>query len=115
MKNKNPITVKVGKRYYSINEYRHGMLFQHPELPGSWHVLESAGHYVLCNDRGRHLTFIEFYPDQRDSIALYKGNEWERRPRDDNSYTLTRPKKYHGMKTATGFSQALRNSMLKKQ
>lgn len=115
MKNKNSITVTLGTRGYPINEYKKGEVFEHPELPGSWYVLESAGQYILCNDRGRHLTFLELRPGKDDDFVLYKGREWERRPRDDNFYILTKPKRFHGNRMPIQFGQALKKALMEPQ
>ncbi len=115
MKNKNPITVRIGSSGHPINEYRSGVLFEHPEITDSWRILESTGYYILCNDRSRHLTFLEFYPDKNDRAVLYKGREWERRPRDDNFYILAKPKKFHGKRMPVQFGQALKRALLEPQ
>ncbi|MBI4174307.1 MAG: hypothetical protein HY517_01570 [Candidatus Aenigmarchaeota archaeon] len=111
MKKKNPFAVKLGARGYPMTESAAG--FEHPDLLGTWHVLEGQDRYVLCEDRGRRLRFIEFVKKSDDSWVLYKAREWERLPRDDNQYTLTKDAKYHGKQMSTGFLQALKNACKK--
>lgn len=107
MKMKKPFTVTLGMRGYPMTES--SAEFEHPEISGTWRVVEGPDRYILCEDHGRHLRFVEFIKKPGENLVLYKAREWERRSRDDNNYTLTKPAKYHGTRMPTEFSQALKN------
>lgn len=107
MKTKKPFVVTVGRQGYAMKEVY--ATFEHPEISGIWSVLEGPDMYLLCEDRGRHVRFVEFVKKPGDDLALYKGREWERRPRRDSSYVLTKHSRYNGTRMPTEFSQALKN------
>ena len=111
MKEKKPITVRIGSRGHKIIEPVKDMIFTYPDIPGEWYLLENEERYVLCRDTGKYLTFVEFSRGGQSNLTFYKGREWERRPRADNEYALIRPKKYHGIKMPLTFVQHIRNAI----
>ncbi|HIG97204.1 MAG TPA: hypothetical protein HA230_02560 [Candidatus Aenigmarchaeota archaeon] len=111
MKENEPIAVRIGSRGQRITEPVKGMIFTYPDIPGEWRLLEDTDKYILCKDTGRYLTFVEFCRGGQDNLSFYKRREWERRPRDDNNYTLSKHRKYYGIKMPLGFAQHVRNAI----
>src|SRR3989338_4128080 len=96
MKKQVPITAKIGLHCHILSEPFPDKPFEHAELVGTWCVLGADDRFVLYRDTGRHVTFLEFYPHAIDNFVYYKGREWERHPRDDNTYILTKHKRFYG-------------------
>ena len=97
--------VRIGSQEYrkigSTSEHIPGFI-----IVDQWDVFSSdANHYVLSTKITDRVTFLELYCD---GDAMIIGREWQRRPRDDGTYSLVGRGKYHGMKQPTAFTQKLR-------
>lgn len=115
MRKDKTLTVRIGPKGYPMREIT-ADIFEHNDLPGSWRIASNyLDRYIFCSYSGRHVKFIEFTQDRSDNFTLYKDREWERRPRDDNFYTLTKPERYHGKRMPTSFSQSIKRLLKEEQ
>ena len=115
MKKNRSLTVRIGPRGYPMEEITAGV-FEHNDLPGNWRIESNhLDRYIFCSYTGRHVRFIEFTQYKGDNFTLYQGREWERRPRDDNFYTLAGPTRYHGKRMPTSFGQSVRRLIKEEQ
>ena len=93
-------------------EYVKTGVMQH-DFPGfgtgtEWDIFSNDhNNYILTSKASRHVRFLEVYSD--DGLNMITGREWQRRPRNDEIYSLKGPpKKYYGMKQPTSFTKKVR-------